>query len=168
MFTKKSKEFKVWAKNGKYFLKESLFSRTKEITKEEFQNFLNESKITSLNFKEKNVSLEFLQNHYNKHVENQSSEFGRRVKVVLVEGNQSKSTIEGVDTYFKLDILDESTEKSFDGSYLIETTMKGITGPLTEKGVYYPEAFRALYQLAFNGILATEEDFIKVQRALNE
>ena len=155
----KEKTFEVWSEGGKYYYKSSRFAKKQEVTKEEFENILNKEPIVSLQIsQERTLGLEELIRHYNQHCDLGTSEFGRRVRVVLLEGEQKESKTGGVDVQFTLDLIDEGSGTSSDDLYTITVKLEGVTGPLTDKGVYYPEAFRALYQLAFNGCLANKED----------
>jgi hypothetical protein len=164
----KKKKFHVWAKDGKYYYKGSRLSRKKEITKEEFKKVLENETITSLGFAQKqSLGLFELFQHFNAHNKAKTSEFGRRIQVVLLEEKQTISTVKGgVDVYFKLDILDEETGEEADDLFTITSTIEGVTGPLTDSGSYYPELFRSFYQLAFNGYLANNEEANTAKKAL--
>lgn len=164
----KNIKFEVWTDNGKFYYKDSESGIVREITKEEFQQLLENGAITSLEYSSnQTLGLKELIDHFQNHQGEKTSEFGRRVKVVILEEKQTElKDGNGVDVYFKLDILDEKLGKSSDDLYTITSEIEGINGPLVDRGIYFPELFRAMYQLAFNGHLANNDDFSEVKRAL--
>lgn len=159
----KKGKFEAWSENGKYYYKGSFFSRTKEITKEQFYEVLKNSTVTSLKL-EQNESLGIYElfQAYRKHCLSETSEHRKRVDVVLIEEEQEPSKTEGgIDTTFKLDILESDTRESV---LTITGKAEGITGSLTDNGVYFPELYRAFYQLAYNGCLATKDELELTRR----
>lgn len=161
------KKFRMWSENGKYYLKPSRFSKRQEISEETFKEILEKETITSIGIiQNQSLGLFELFQHFHSHSEAQTSEFGRRIQVILLKEEQTESKEKGVDVAFKLDMLDEATGATADDLFTITSTIEGVTGPLTDRGVYYPEVFRSLYQLAFNGYLATDDEVATVKAAL--
>lgn len=166
---KSTNNFEMWTENGKYYYKDLGTLHTKEITKEEFEQILASETVTSVQLSGDTLGLSELMDQYIFHKKNKTSEFGSRVKVVIVEGEQTKShTGVGVDVSFKLDVISENPKKEIEGLYTIQAEIEGVTGSFTDRGVYFPELYRATYQLAFNGYLATYEELKAVKRAVGD
>jgi hypothetical protein len=163
------KKFRMWTENGKYYFKPSQFAKKQEISQEKFKEILAEETIISIGITQnQSLGIAELLQHYQTHYEEKTSEFGRRISVDLLEEKQTESKEGGVDVHFKLDILDEKTGQTADDLFPITANIKGVTGPMTERGIYYPELFRAIYQLAFNGYLSNDEEISKGKEALEK